>query len=126
MDAEGEQRRDQRAANADGGADQRHGKGAPADEPGVGQNHRRMHEAGGKRQRDDAEIDDEKAVIAFNRREQHVTDAGQDNSGQDHRARTEAVDQIAGQRTFDSPFGAGQGKDERGSRATQPQFLSDG
>ena len=62
MDCDPEKRRDQCAADRHCRADDGHRASAQTDEPTVGDNRRRVHETGGERERDDAEVDDRKVA----------------------------------------------------------------
>lgn len=107
---EGQERCEQCAANGDGRADHRHGAGTVADKPGVAHGHRGVDKARRKGKGNDTEVNDQERRIAIHPGKQDIACAAHGCGEQEHRARTEAVDQIADKGAFESAFSAGKGK----------------
>ena len=84
------------------------------DKPGVDQDHRRVHESAGVRQRNDAEIYDQKSYVAIDLGKQQVAGSHQQHRSQHDRLGSVAIEQMTDDGTFDGAFGArereGQGR----------------
>src|SRR4029453_18864316 len=104
------------AANRNGGADEGHRATTQTDEPTVSDDRGRMDESCGKGERNDAEIDDEKGVIAIHPCKENVTDPGEQCSGEHEWLGAVTVDQIADKWRGKRAFGAGQEKSKEGGR----------
>ncbi len=114
------------ATEAVSGAVDRHGAGAQANEPGVGESHRRVHEAAGVGERDQAGINQHETRRSYrpgrardSRRPSSETAASITGRG------PIAVKQVADDRSFDRAFGAGEGKRERSRGAAEIEFLAE-
>ena len=120
----GEERREQGAADADGTAHQRHGPGAPTVEPAIGEGHGAVHEAGAEGQRDDPQVDEQQGQVGLDPVEQQVARTGQQDRGHHDGARSQAVDQIPRQRSFEGSLGPGQAEHQGGGRAADAKVLA--
>ena len=125
LDTKSQQRRDDGSAYSDRAADESHRQRSSPDKPAIRQNHGRVHEARGERQRNDAQVNCQESVIGIDSSQQHIAQAGQDHAREHHRARAQTIDEVARQRSFNGTFGAGQREDQRSRRPTQSQFPRD-
>jgi hypothetical protein len=110
MHGSGQERREEKPSDANGAANQCHRYGSLANEPGIGDYHRRIHEAGMERKRNDPHVDEQQSEVAVHAGEQQVTCACHQDRQHHQRSGTVTIHEVPCDRTFERALRARQRK----------------